>query len=409
MNEISQHTRRIIIASAIYIGCVFSLAMCGIIGNTNERAMQEALRYFPNETIIAGRRYFIYGIIPSTVVQLINFCCIIALIRHHTAVVYFLKRKIQSEYLQLFVFILLFFLAISLISFPFAVISGYFRKKLFGVLEGSFWLWLYRFGLHSCMRIIIISAVFFLFLVIVRRLKHYRIIIPVLFCSFLLGGILIYPRHIIPLTHQREFLYNESLKQKIEKLFSKAHIPVHSMYILNESKYSKHVNAFFTGWGPYREIYLFDTLINNYNEDEVLVIIAHELCHYCEEHVVIGCCLAALGIFIFMCFFDRFSIWLYNKKLVELASEMRIGAILLIVAIVLFFMQPIKNSISRTMERRCDAYACKVIGNTSMVIDVERKIAMINRKDLLPHTLYHFWYSSHPSSLERISIAQQCK
>ncbi|MCX7678886.1 MAG: M48 family metalloprotease [Spirochaetes bacterium] len=400
---------KIFLFSAIYIGCVLLIAFFGIKGDTSKYAIDNALKYFTPETISIARKYFIHGLISSTLSQLFIFGFLLFIAQRHPAIDRFIKRKIPREMLRLSVYILFVFTSIALIAFPFAIFSGYIRKLSFGLIEGNFAVWLYRYGIIAGSKLLATSVAIFLFAMILRRCRKYRIFIPVLFMGISFIGILLYPRYIIPLIHKREVLAESPLKNKLQKLLADAQMPVQSMYIINESAYSKHINAFFTGWGPYREIYLFDTLLKNYNEEETLAVIAHELCHYREEHVLLGIAFATAGVFFGIFLLERLSLELFGKNLSALVREMNIAAIWLIAIALIFFAQPIKNSISRAMEHRCDVYACRIINEATIVAETERKIAIANRREILPHPIYHFWYGSHPTPLERILHAKRCK
>ncbi len=405
MNNLTSSNHRILIAAAIYAVVIIALSLFGIMGNSDEQAFSTAQMHFSSETIATGRAHFAWGAVPSIFSKLAKIAVLIFFIYNHSAIVSYLENTIHRKFIR--PIIMAFFVVISLmiISFPFALISDYLRKKMFGLLASNFSLWAFRYAISSTVQLIVSVVVVLLFIWSVIRFKRYYAVFPAIVLVLSLAGVLLYPRAILRLTHSAQPLENSTLKSNITQMLEKAHTPVRAMYILNESTYSKHVNAFFSGWGPYREIYLFDTLLHNHTDEETLAIIAHELCHYREEHVLIGIIIGALGLCLALLIMEKMYFLLFNQFLVTAAREMKIAHLLLIFSMIMFIAQPIHNSISRAMERRCDAYACELTGNRHIVAQMEKKIAIANRNDVLPHPLYHFWFASHPTPVERIESA----
>jgi STE24 endopeptidase len=76
----------------------------------------------------------------------------------------------------------------------------------------------------------------------------------------------------------------------------KAGMQVEEVYVIDESRYSKHTNAYFTGVGSHRRIVLYDNLINSHTPGEAALIFAHEAGHWKYNHVTWGLGLGVLGI-----------------------------------------------------------------------------------------------------------------
>lgn len=400
----SKHFRAFILV-CMYAIALITFAVLGIIGNTDTQALQTTQKYFPLEAISAARAYFRWGAVSSLFLRLCKLALLFFFIYMHRRIIFFLEHKIPQRTMRLILMAGLTLLALQFISFPFAIVSDYLRKKAFGLLASSFTLWLYRYAISALVGIIVSLGAILIFAWVASRFRRYYLLFPAAILVLSLSAILIYPRVVLPLTHSIQPLEDGALKSSIAQMLQKAGSPVSAIYVLNESKYSKSVNAFFTGWGPYREIYLFDSLLNNYTHDEVLTVVAHELCHYREEHVIIGILLGTFGLLLVIAFMGFMCCILFNQTLVIAAREMKISHLLLVFSVIVFIAQPIKNSISRAMERRCDAYACALINNRAVFAEMERKITLTNRADVLPHPVYHFWFGTHPSPMERIESA----
>ena len=65
---------------------------------------------------------------------------------------------------------------------------------------------------------------------------------------------------------------------------------------MDGSKRSRHSNAFFTGFGGFRKIVLFDTLIQQLAEPELEAVLAHEIGHYKRKHIPKMLAASALGL-----------------------------------------------------------------------------------------------------------------
>lgn len=402
MKNLYSNNIRILFVACIYAICILAIALLGIMGNSDEQALRIAHTHFSSETISVGRAYFTWGAVSSILSRLAKLAVLIFCIYKHRSIISFLEHKIRRKTLRLIIVVCFTLVSLHLISFPFALVSDYLRKKMFGLLASNFSLWIFRYVVSTSVGILISIIAVILFISTVTRFQRYYILFPAAVLLFSLAGVLLYPRVILPLTHSTHPLENTALAPKIAQMLESAHTPVRAIFVLDESKYSKQVNAFFTGWGPYREIYLFDTLLKNYREEEILAIIAHELCHYREEHVIIGIIMGALGLCAGMILMNQICIILFKHSLAIAARDMEITHLVLLFSILMFLAQPIKNSLSRAMERRCDSYACELTGNRQIFAEMEKKIAIANRSDVLPHPVYHFWFGTHPSPLERI-------
>src|SRR5699024_12222131 len=58
------------------------------------------------------------------------------------------------------------------------------------------------------------------------------------------------------------------------------------VYVIDGSKRSSKSNAFFTGFGKNKRIALYDTLIENHTDDELVAVLAHEIGHYKKKHII---------------------------------------------------------------------------------------------------------------------------
>src|SRR5690606_29626111 len=96
------------------------------------------------------------------------------------------------------------------------------------------------------------------------------------------------PVIIDPLYNDFYPLKNKDLETKILNLASQANIPAEHVYEVNMSEKTNSLNAYVTGFGSNSRIVLWDTTLNQLDEDAILFIMAHEMAHYVKKHIYIG-------------------------------------------------------------------------------------------------------------------------
>ena len=213
------------------------------------------------------------------------------------------------------------------------------------------------------------------------------------------------PTWIMPIFNDFEPLDEESdLRQKIRDYADKVNFAMEGVYVMDGSKRSSKSNAFFTGFGKNKRIALYDTLINNHEEDELVAVLAHEIGHYKKKHIIknMAISIAQTGIIFFL-----LSIFLNSEGLFDafFMEQMSVYAGLIffgmlyapIDMIVSVFMQ----ILSRRYEFEADAFASNTYQKEPMIAAL-KKLSKDNLSNLTPHPFYVFLNYSHPPVLERI-------
>ncbi|MCB9000613.1 MAG: M48 family metallopeptidase [Bacteroidales bacterium] len=240
--------------------------------------------------------------------------------------------------------------------------------------------------------------------------------IPILILLIVISFIssVLYTRVILPLFNKKSPLPDGELKTSLYDLSEKAGFPVNSIYVIDSSKRSTKANAFFTGFGRTKRIYLYDTLINNLNPVEIAAVLAHEIGHYKKKHTWINLLLSILvtGVYLFV-FNYLCQINLFDKAFGVTLSQPSlhfnlIGFVLLTIPIQ-FILSPITSFISRKMEYAADGYAVKLELGESLIAGL-KKLASLNFQNLNPLPLYVWINYSHPPLASRVgSILQSIK
>ena len=212
------------------------------------------------------------------------------------------------------------------------------------------------------------------------------------------------PVLILPLFNKFTPLPEGSLRERLVKLAERTTFRTRSLQVMDGSKRSRHSNAFFTGFGGFRKIVLFDTLIAQLGEPELEAVLAHEIGHYQRKHIpkMLGwAAVSSLGAFYAISVLARQE-WFYRAF--GFAPGNVAPALLLfglLAGVVTFWFTPIQNAWSRRYEYEADAYAAQVMNDPQPLIGALRKLTEKNLSNLTPHPAYSAFYYSHPTLLER--------
>ena len=226
----------------------------------------------------------------------------------------------------------------------------------------------------------------------------------VLLFGFQLLMIVLYPKLILPLFNKLAPLPDGEPRRRLLELAERTGFRARTIEVMDGSKRSGHSNAFFTGFGRFRRIVLFDTLIAQLAQDELEAVLAHEIGHYKRGHIPKFLAMGAV------LQFGGFAVvaWLARAPWFNAAFGFPPGALaptfllfMLLSGLVLFWFSPIGHWFSRRNEFEADAFARDAMGSTAPIVGALRKLAQKNLSNLTPHPFYSTFYYSHPTIVER--------
>lgn len=234
--------------------------------------------------------------------------------------------------------------------------------------------------------------------------KNFWIYTWVFIAAFSLFMTLFYSTLIVPLFNKQSPLEAGELKTKLESFASNVGFNLDKIFVIDGSKRSTRANAYFTGFGAKKRIVLYDTLINDLEEDEIVAVLAHEVGHYKRKHVVFNIILSILstGVMLYI-----LSLFIDSTLLVNALSVAKPSFHISLIAFGVLYT-PISevtgllmNYISRKFEYQADNYA-KEHHNAENLITSLKKLSKNNLSNLTPHKSYVFAHYSHPTLLQRI-------
>ena len=188
-----------------------------------------------------------------------------------------------------------------------------------------------------------------------------------LWVTFSLLVLFIYPSFIAPLFNRFTPMQDEAMKVRIEGLLSKCGFTAQGLFVMDGSKRSAHGNAYFTGFGKTKRIVFFDTLLERLNINEIEAVLAHELGHFKHRHVlkrILATFAMSLG-FLWLLARLMKADWFYQGLGITHPTHSGYSTAL---ALLLFFMvlpvfsflfSPMMSALSRKHEFEADAYAVK--------------------------------------------------
>jgi len=302
------------------------------------------------------------------------------------------------------------YLLILLINFPYSLYVGYFGEKKMGfsTLDLSGWLW--RYVKSVGIGIFIQTGGILLLLSLIKYFpRGWVILTPLGGTTFGITITLLVPVIITPLFYTQTPVADGPLRDRILEISEKAVVPVKGVFQIDESKYSRHTNAYFTGLFSQKRIVLYDTLIKNSTVEEAALIFAHEVGHWQHDHVRKGLTLAFLGGFalsLFIWALYPVCIKIPEFHLRELWHPGNLPLFFAFMSIFQLFLAPIEAQISQHFERQADYASLELTGNTKAFIEAEQGLARDNQTSLLPHPFLVFWLYSHPPTIDRIAMAE---
>ena len=218
-----------------------------------------------------------------------------------------------------------------------------------------------------------------------------------------------YSQLIVPLFNKQTPLQEGSLRDKIQAFAGKVGFKLDNIYVIDGSKRSTKANAYFTGLGPKKRVVLYDTLIDELTEEEIVAVLAHEVGHYKKRHTLRSMVVSVIQMGVL---FWLFSLCVNNVALSEALGGDRVYFQLGLIAFAILY-SPVNlilgigmNVWSRSNEYEADAFAARYYEGDYLVSGL-KKISVKSLSNLTPHPLYEYIYYSHPSLLKRIDAIKR--
>ncbi|MFC1616599.1 M48 family metallopeptidase [Candidatus Margulisiibacteriota bacterium] len=304
----------------------------------------------------------------------------------------------------IFVFSLMFVLQI--ISLPFSIYSTFVLEKKYGFNKTTVKTFILDMIKSLILTIIIGSIVLAALLFFFEKAGGLAWLYAWGFIAIVqIILVVIAPVVIMPLFNKFVPLEEGELKSEIEDFAKNNKFPLQGVYKMDGSKRSTKSNAYFTGFGRFRRIVLFDTLIEKHSVQELVSVLAHEIGHYKKKHIIklMVFSILTLGLTLFL-----MSVFMKNPGLFAAfgVQELSIYVSLILFSYIylpLALMLGIFSShFSRKYEYEADRFAVETYKKPEVFISALKTLCRDNLANLTPHPLKVFLEYSHPPVLERI-------
>ncbi|QXG75714.1 M48 family metallopeptidase [Modestobacter sp. L9-4] len=222
-------------------------------------------------------------------------------------------------------------------------------------------------------------------------------------------GSFLYPLLIEPAFNRFEPMPAGPLRTELLALADRSGTPVEDVLVADASRRTTALNAYVSGFGSTRRIVVYDTLLEQVPDEQIVSIAAHELGHVANDDVLTGTLIGALGAGAGTALLG----WLLSSTpLLRRAGASGpgdgqvVGLLLLLLALGTLVSTPVQNLVSRHIEARADLHALDLTGDPASFIAVQRALGSANINDPDPPAAWQWWFGSHPTTAQRIAFAQ---
>jgi len=213
-----------------------------------------------------------------------------------------------------------------------------------------------------------------------------------------------YSKLIVPLFNKQTSLEDGDLRTKIAAYAKTVGFKLDKIFVIDGSKRSTKANAYFSGFGSEKRVTLYDTLIKDLDEEEIVAVLAHEVGHYKRKHIIFNLfasiLLTGLTLYILSLLISN---PLLSSALGVSIPSFHIGLIAfgLLYSPISEITGLIMNYLSRKFEYQADNYAKETYAGEPLITSL-KKLSKNSLSNLTPHPAYVFMHYSHPTLLERI-------
>jgi Zn-dependent protease with chaperone function len=306
------------------------------------------------------------------------------------------------------IYVVMLALATELAGLPLAFYSGYLLERRYGLSNEPLGGWaidqVKSFAILILFGVIAASVVYGF---VRRSPEWWWVPAGAVFAVLIVGLANLGPVLLLPLFYRVKPLEREALRQRLLALAERAGARVLGAYEWGLAEKTRKANAALAGLGGTRRILVSDTMLAEYSEEEIEVVLAHELAHHVhgdiwkglifESVLIFGGCFAAAQLL------AAFAPWAGLRGPADPAG---IPLLLAGAGAVSLVMLPAAYALSRAHERRADRFALQLTGNPAAFISAMRRLGAQNLAEEQPSRVVQWLFYSHPPIRDRIAAAQ---
>ena len=297
---------------------------------------------------------------------------------------------------------------LQVVEFPFAWYQGFALEHRYGLStqKGAHWL-ADHVKATAVGMVLAVAAASVVFTTLRRWPDAWWVLSAAIFVAAMVALARLAPVLLLPLFYRFRPLDRPQLAERLMALATRARTDVVGVFEWVLSGHTRKANAALAGLGQTRRILLSDTLLADYTDDEIEVVLAHELAHHVHRDLWRGIALQVVvvvgGFFFADLLLRAAGGWLQYRGLSDPAA---IPLLMLTGGAWSFVMLPIANALSRAQERAADRYALETTRNPEAFVSAMRRLSQQNMAEDRPSTLVRLLFYSHPPIRERIEAAR---
>jgi STE24 endopeptidase len=291
---------------------------------------------------------------------------------------------------------------------PLAIYRGYLLEKRYGLSRETFGVWLRDHLKASLIGLMFaLVAAVAVYAAIARWPAWWWVAAAVLAALAAVLLTIILPTVLLPLFYRLEPLERPDLRERLMALATMHRVRTLGVYVWGLGEKTRKANAALVGLRGTRRILLSDTLLADYSDDEIEVILAHELAHH-VHHDIRKAIAFETGVALAAAYCADLAVrvagsWFGVTGVSDLAAlpVLMLGAGGASIASV-----PVANALSRRNERRADWFALEITRQPNAFISAMRRLGAQNLAEQKPSMLARILFYTHPPVEERIAVAR---
>lgn len=312
---------------------------------------------------------------------------------------------VDNSMIQSLVFFGVIFVGSDLLSLPFDYYSTFVIEEKYGFNKTSIGTFFADKIKGYLLSIIIGGGLLLLFLWLIDQMgKDFWWIFWIVAAGFMVLVNFFYTAWILPLFNKLTPLEDGELKSKIMDYAKSVSFPLENVFVMDGSKRSAKANAFFSGFGKKKKVVLYDTLIEQHTQEELVAVLAHEVGHFKKKHIILSMVTSVLQVGLILFLLAQF---IFSENLSLALGGMEWSVQLNLIAFTMLF-SPISmiigigmNVLSRKNEFEADAFAKDTFAGKPLA-EALKTLSVKTLSNFNPDPAYVFVNYSHPPLLERL-------
>ena len=299
-------------------------------------------------------------------------------------------------------------LILQVVELPFAFYQGFLLEHRYGLSTQSMGHWISDYMKGVGVGIVLaVAGTFVVFAALRNAPGNWWWISAAIFALATIGLAQLAPVVLLPIFYKFKPLDRPALVDRLMSLATRARTDVVGVFEWVLSGHTRKANAALAGMGKTRRILLSDTLLADYSEDEIEVILAHELAHHVHRDLWRGIAVSAVslaaGFYLADVMLRTFADSLGLRGISDPAA---LPVLLLFGGLWSLIVMPFANAVSRAQERAADRYALTTTRNVDAFVTAMKRLSQQNLAEEYPSPLVRWLFYSHPPIRERIDAAR---